>query len=172
MLRIFDRIAGAIFGCLGIVLIAMIGLSGWNAFSRDILGNALLWADEVATFGMIYIAYLGAVACAWRGADIRMDILTGMLPDTLQHGLRVLQQIVICGLCGWVGWLSWGYVARVARVGMESTGARIPLWLIHGVLTFGFALFALIAALRLLQLIMMGKDSLYPSPTTAKVHRE
>ncbi|EEB82398.1 TRAP transporter small permease [Roseobacter sp. GAI101] len=169
MLRTLDRFVGAIFGLLGLVLIAMVGLSVWNAFSRYVLGNALLWADEVATFGMIYIAYLGAVACVWRGADIRMDILLNMLPAPLQRILKIIQQIVICGLCIWVGWLSWVYVSRIAQVGMKSTGAKIPLWAIHGTLTLGFALFAAIALLRLIHLILRGNESLSPSALAAEV---
>lgn len=172
MLRSLDRLATGLLAVLGLVLIAMVALSVWNVISRYVFNDALLWADEVATFAMIVLAYLGAVICAWRGTEIRMDILLTLLPDGAQRVLRIGQQVVIVVLTAWIAWLSWGYVARILSVGMQSTGAKVPLWIINGTLTLGFALFALIALARLVRLVTHGTESLSPSPAAAEVPHE
>ena len=172
MLRILDRMAGGLLALLGLLLIAMVGLSVWNVVARYVFGSALLWADEVATFAMVVLAYLGAVACAWRGAEIRMDLLTGMLPAGIQRAILVLQQVVIAGMCFWVTWLCWGYVARMLAVGMRATGSGVPLWIINAVLPLSFVCFALIALLRLARLLAQGSASLSVAPAGAEVPPE
>lgn len=171
MLRFLDRLAGGILTALGLLLIAMVGLSVWNVVGRYVFGNALLWADEIATFAMVVLAYLGAVACAWRGAEIRMDLLTAALPDGLQRLVRIVQQILIAGLSLWVAWLCWGYVARMLAVGMRATGSGVPLWIVNAVLPLGFLCFALIAIVRLVRLLTHGTERLSAAPA-AEVPRE
>ena len=105
MIRGIDRAAGGLMKVLGILLIAMVALSVWNVVARYVFGSALLWADEVATFAMVVLAYLGAVACAWRGTEIRMDLLTSMLPEGAQRAILMLQQAVVAALLFWVAWL-------------------------------------------------------------------
>lgn len=151
MVRLIDRCVSILLVALGLLLIAMVLLSVWNAVSRYVLGSALLWGDEVATFGLIVLTYLGAVASAWRGDEIRMDVLLNPLPARVRAAVMLVQNLVVCLLCGWVAWLSWAYVERVFRIGMTSTGSGLPLWAIHGVLTLSFALFALIALGKVLR---------------------
>lgn len=164
-----NRLIGGLLAIAGITLISMVGLSVWNVISRYVFDDALLWADEIATFAMIALAFLGAIACAWQGRDIRMDIILNMVPARAQHGLRIIQQITIIGITGWVAWLSWGYVARILAVGMLSTGARVPMWMVHGTLTLGYAMFSLIAFARLVRLITDGSEDLAISSRTEEV---
>lgn len=172
MPHFLERISNGLLTMLGLLLIAMVGLSVWNVISRYLFDNALLWADEVATFSVIALAYLGAVVCAWRGTDLRMDIVVNLLPRRLQFVLCIVQQLVITGLTGWVAWLSYGYVARVFRVGMRSTGADLPLWIIHAIVPFSLLLIALIAALRLLSLLSQGADALVTVAAAAEVTKK
>jgi TRAP-type C4-dicarboxylate transport system permease small subunit len=160
MIRLVNRGVTVILSGLGIVLLAMVALSLWNVFARHVLGSALLWADEVATFAMVALAWIGAGACAWRGKDIRMDVGLLMLPDGIQRIVRICHQIVIAGLCGWVAWLSYAYVARLAAVGMKSNGARLPLWTVHGCITIGAAFLVMVALIRLWRLLQTGSEDL------------
>lgn len=158
MRRISDRIINGLATLLGMGLIAMVLLSVYNVVSRYIFSDALLWADEIAVFAMIVITWLGAIVCAWRKIDIRMEILTAILPRRLRFALAIVQQTVIAGLCTWVAWLSYGYVARVFKFNMTSDSAGIPIWFVHGAITFGLAAIAMIAALRIVWLIRAGSS--------------
>lgn len=154
MLRRIDRAIGGLLALLGLGLIAMIGLSTWNVVARYVLNRALLWADEVAVFSMIALAFLGAVVCAWRQAEIRMDILSGLLPAGWQRLVLIAQNLVMFALCAWVAWQSLAFIRRALRIGMRSDAAGIPIWLIHSVIPASLAVIALIAALRALRLVL------------------
>ena len=160
MLRTLDRVIGGGVTLLGLLLLAMVGLSFCNIVGRYVFNSALLWADEVGVFALIVMTWLGGVACAWRGLDIRMSILADLLPSRWQRPLAVVQQLAIAGLCGWVTWLSWGYVARIARVGMTSDSAGLPMWTVHSAMTVSLGLIALVALIRLADLLTGGSGHL------------
>lgn len=156
MFYFFDRIASALLAALGVVLLVMVAISAWNVVSRHALGEALLWADEVNTFMLIALTYLGALVCAWRDIDLRMDVLVASLPGRLRNALRIFQDLVTAGLTGWVGWMSCSYVWRLYQMGFTSSDAQVPLWLINAVLPASLLLIALIALGRLLRTLCGG----------------
>ena len=171
MLRKIDRLMAGFLNVLGLGLLVMVGLSVYNVIGRYAFGKALLWADEIAVFAMIGMAYLGAIVCAWRGTEIRMGIIAQMLPKRAARMLNFLQQFVIAGLCLWVFWLSFGYVERLFRFGMTSDSSGIPIWTGHATITLSLLAMGLIALLRLVR-SMMGKpdhaDIIAAEPETGK----
>lgn len=146
-----DRLAQGVLALLGLMLLAMVALSVWNVISRYVFSTSLLWADEIAVFGMIVMGWLGAIVVTWRRMDIRMSVVSDLLPEGTQRWVMVVQQLTTIFLCGWVAWLSWGYVARLLKFGMTSDGARIPIWSVHICITVSLAFMSLFALVRLLQ---------------------
>ncbi len=167
MFRVIDKAMNGFLTVLGLVLIAMVMLSVWNVVSRYVFNAAILWADEIAVFAMIVLAWLGAIVCAWRDFVVRMDILVSALPRATRRVMALLQLVLVGGICIWTAWLSWGYVARLVRFGMTSDAAGIPLWLVHGSITLSLIAMALIALLRLARLIFHGRDDLWQTYTTS-----
>nr|WP_325252223.1 TRAP transporter small permease [Amylibacter sp.] len=153
----FDKFASVLQALLGVMLIAMVCLSVYNVISRYVFNSALLWADEIAVFAMIALAWLGAVVCGWRNAEIRMEILTSLLPAGAQRWIIVVQQLVIAVLCAWVAWQALPYITRAYAIGMRSDASGFPVWLIHAVIPFSLVLVALIAALRCVR-VLSGFD--------------
>ena len=153
MLRLFDRAASALLVILGLGLIGMVMLSVYNVISRYVFNRALLWADEITVFTMIALIWLGAIVGAWRGAEIRMDIILDALPEQIKRPLLVIQEIVIAALLGWVAWISYGYVARVYQFGMRSDSANIPTWIIHITIPVSLATIALISIVRIARML-------------------
>ena len=153
MLRAVDRMISALLVLLGAVLLLLMMLGLWNIVSRYLFDKAILWADEISVFGIIAMTWLGAVVCAWRGAEIRMSILIDLLPARVRRWIDMLQEAVIGGLSLWLAWLSWGYVSRLFTFGMKSDAARIPVWTVHVTVTIGLVGIGLIAFLRLIRLL-------------------
>lgn len=164
MIRWLDGAANALLWLLGLGLLAMVGLSMFNVVSRYVFNSALLWADEVAVFAMIAMTWLAAIAAAWRGTEIRMDILVGLLPPEVRRWLMVGQQALIAVLCSWVALQSLTYVARAFRFGMRSDAAGLPVWVLHALIPASLFLTAAIALLRGLRMILGRGDSLRPAP--------
>lgn len=152
-MRMLDRAARALLSFLGAALIVMICLTVYNVIARYVFNRALLWGDEVAVYAMIAVTWLGALICAWRNAEIRMDLLINLLGPRGLRLVHIAQQAVIAVLCAWVAWQALPYVARTWKIGMRSDAANLPVWLIHAVIPFSLALIAVIAAVRCLRLI-------------------
>ena len=161
MLKTIDRAISVLLVLLGILLLVLMCLGVWNIISRYVFNKAILWADEISVFGIIVMTWLGAVICAWRGAEIRMGILIDMLPAPMRRWLDIVQEAVICGLTLWLAWLSSGYVARLFAIGMKSDAARIPVWSVHVSVTIGLAAIGLIALLRMARLLAGRSDALW-----------
>ena len=157
---VVDRLAKGLLVLLGLMLLAMVALSVLNVVGRYVFSASLLWADEIAVFGMIVMGWLGAIVVAWRRMDIRMSILSDLFPERVQFWLGMVVQLMTAVLCGWVAWLSWGYVSRLFQFGMKSDAAQIPTWTVHAAVTVGLAGMALIACIKLVQ-------RLAPRPDTA-----
>ena len=149
MEKVINALIKGLHVLLGLLLIVMVGVSVWNATSRYLFDQALLWADEAATFGLIFIAYLGAVISAWQQNPIRMDILVSLFPAKLQRIMAMIQAVAVSGLCGWVAYYSYEYTARTFKFGFKSTSTELPMWIIHSSLTIGFIGVVLMTLLRL-----------------------
>ena len=145
---LLDRIANGVLTLLGILLIATVTLSVYNVVSRYVFNSALLWADEIAVFAMIVIAWLGAVVCGWKSAEIKMDIFVEALPERLRLVVNLTHQALMAVLCLWIAWQAVPYIGRAYAVGMRADASGTPLWLIHAVIPLSFLMIAVIAAVR------------------------
>ena len=66
-------------------------------------------------------------------------------------------------LAGFVLWNSTDYARQMFDIGRVSDMARVPMWIPHGVVAAGFGLMALIAGLRLVEILAgRGPDGSKP----------
>jgi TRAP-type C4-dicarboxylate transport system permease small subunit len=147
--RLLDRAANAIIAVLGLAFIAAVCLNFANVVGRYAFGRAIFGADEVQTYVMVWMAFLGAVVVTWRNAHLRMDVLVTSLPAWLQSVLRFVELVLMLATAGFVFHQSWQYAAQMAAMGRRSDAAAIPMALPHSAVAVGFALIALVALWRL-----------------------
>lgn len=159
MTQLVTRLVSWLQTLLGLGLIAMVGLSVYNVFSRYVLNDALLWADEVATFAMIVIAWLGSVVVSWKQMEIRMDILADAAPSRIKGALALIRLSVTSGVCLWCAWLSYGYVSKVHQFNMTSDATRLPIWYFHAAITIGLFAIGVLALVRLVAEIRSHWDT-------------
>ena len=134
--------ADGLLTALAVLLLAMVALSLTSVVMRYAFASAILWADEVASFGLIVLTWAGAIHCAARRSEIRMSILADALPAGTRRWLYPAGDLAVALLCGWLAWLSWDYVERVMAIGMRSDAARLPLWPVHLAVTTGLGAIA------------------------------
>ena len=147
--RACDRVMGLVVVGLGLVLIAAIGLNFVNVVGRYAFGRSIFGADEVQTYAMVWIAFVGAVVVTWRDAHLRMDVLVTRLPRRVRAVLRAIELALMVATAGVVFTQSWKYVEQMAAMGRRSDAASIPMAIPHSAVALGFGLIALIALWRL-----------------------
>ena len=144
-----ERLARVVEIALGLALIAAVIINFAGVAGRYLFGAAVVGADEVQIFLMVWIAFLGAAVVSWRESHLRMDVLAARLPRRAAAALRLVERLAVLALACLVAWQSWLYVGLMLQVDRRSDAAGVPMALPHAAVGAGFALIALIALARL-----------------------
>lgn len=146
-----ERVIRRLEQVLALCFIGAVLLNFANVFGRYALGQSMIGAEEVQTYTMVLITFMGAVVVAWRGKALRMDVLLHKMPARARGGLRGIESLVLVACCGFTSWQSGRYAWQMYTLDAHSDGAEIPMWLPHGVVTLGLALVALVGVLQAVQ---------------------
>jgi TRAP-type transport system small permease protein len=146
---VVDRAARAIELVLALALIAAVVLNFVNVVGRYGFGWGFIAADELQTYIMVYMAFLGAAVASWRGLHLRMDVLAQRLPQRMQKVLLFVEVILIVVLGSLVTWVALRYVMQMYSFGAKSQTAQIPMWIPHMAIAAGFGLMVLFSLIRI-----------------------
>ena len=161
--RILERLTAWIERALAYAFIAAVALNFINVVGRYVFGDTILSADELQIFIMVFMTFLGAAVVAWRNQHLRMDVVVNALPPAVRGSIKIAELATIVVLAGFVLWNSTDYARQMFDIGRVSDMARVPMWIPHGVVAVGFGLMALIAGLRLVEILAgRGPDGSKP----------
>lgn len=125
-----ESIAGL---ALGMVFLAVV----WGVIARYVSPRPAAWSNELAKIGFAWIVFVGAAAGARKRLHIGVDLVTGLLPETMQRWLAALMALFLTVVLGYMAWLA-------LRLGIDSYSRptavlRLPSTVIYaaGVLGFG-----------------------------------
>lgn len=136
---------------LALAFIGAVLLNVANVVGRYLFDHSMIGAEEVQTYLMVAMTFFGAAVVAFRGRELRMDVLIHRLPRPARHGLRRVERVVMAVCCGFTAWQSFRYAWQMAQLGVRSDGADIPMWLPHGTVAAGLAIVALVALVQVLR---------------------
>jgi TRAP-type C4-dicarboxylate transport system permease small subunit len=146
--RAAEAVARALELALALALIGAVLLNFVNVVGRYGFGSTMTIADELQTYAMVWIAFLGAAVVTWRGVHLRMDVIAQRLPSSVKQVLSWIEAILVLVLGVLVTWVAWQYVAQMYSLGARSQTAGIPMWIPHSALLVGFALTVVASLLR------------------------
>ena len=124
---------------IGLMMIIMFVLVFTNVVTRYCFGFSIATAEEIATFLMIWVTYLGAGIALRQGRHAAIDVFQDMLG---KRGQKVLRAILAVLVLGFFLLLLW-YGARFAHFGMrsETIATQIPKGIPYLGVPIGAALF-------------------------------
>ena len=146
-----DKAARAIELVLALALIGAVALNFVNVIGRYCFGASFIAADELQTYAMVYMAFLGAAVASWRGLHLRMDVIAQRLPEGMQKALAILEVVLILVLCSLVTWVAFQYVWQMYSFGARSQTAQVPMWIPHLAIPTGFGLLVVFTALKFIR---------------------
>ena len=153
MTRILERLLWWIERSLAYAFIAAVALNFINVVGRYGFGTTILSADELQIFIMVFMTFLGAAVVAWRNQQLRMDVLVNALPAPIRRLIKIAELAAIVVLAAFVLWNSTYYAKQMFNIDRVSDMAQVPMWIPHGAVALGFGLMALIACIRLAQIL-------------------
>jgi TRAP-type transport system small permease protein len=144
-----DAAAAFLVRGLGWLVIGAVVLNLANVLSRYLLARAILGAEELQVFVMVWVAFVGAAVVAWRGEHLRMDVLAQRFPGPLRTLQHAAEAVLLVVLAAFMLWQSWRFTAQMVQLDRRSDALGWPMALPHLALVTGFALLAVVAVLAL-----------------------
>ena len=149
MHKSIEAAARVIETALALALIGAVLLNFVNVVGRYGFGASIFAADELQTYSMVYMAFLGAAVATWRGLHLRMDVLLLRFPGRMQAVLAAIELVLVVVLGALVTVVAWQYVGQMYALGARSQTAQIPMWIPHAAIALGFGLMVLVGLLKL-----------------------
>jgi len=66
-----------------------------GVFFRYVLGNSLVWTEELSRYLMVWAGMLGSGLAMADGSHVGIDLLVDKCPPVLAHALRIIAKIII-----------------------------------------------------------------------------
>ena len=145
-----SRLSRAIDRVLGLILCAVVALNFVSAASRYVGGRAIVGADEIQVYAVVWLVFLGGAIVSWRRMHLRMDVLSSRLTGPAAKARALLEALLSTAVCGVMSWVSLQFVLQIHEMGQHSDGAGIPMWIPHSAVLVGFVLTTIASAHELL----------------------
>ena len=126
---------------IGLMMLCMFGMVFTNVVTRYGFGFSIGWAEEVSSFLMIWITYLGAGLALREGRHVAIDIFQDMLPDRWRHYARAGIAILILLFFGFLTFYGIQFV--IFGWSKETMVTQIPRGIPYLAIPIGAAMFAL-----------------------------
>jgi TRAP-type C4-dicarboxylate transport system permease small subunit len=133
-----------------IFLLSSVVINFINIIGRYVFSVSLPWAEEIMLFLMVGCVFTGCCAVAWQGRHIRMDVMISALPPKLHAFFNLLSDLVLIAAAITVTVFSYPVITELAAFDERSEAANFPLVIPQSMVPIGYALMALLVAIRLL----------------------
>jgi TRAP-type C4-dicarboxylate transport system permease small subunit len=108
MERIFGRLTELLEWWAVFLLVLMVLLVALGVFFRYVLGSALAWYDEFASYLLVWLTFYGAVVASYRRRHIGFEtFVAGLRPGT-RSNLEAVAELFVLGfqiVLFYYGWL-------------------------------------------------------------------
>lgn len=107
-------------------------------FTRYVLNNSFAWTEEIATYCLVVIVFVGAAMCVRLSRHIQVDFLFRYLPSGVARVLSTGIDIVRTVFFAYAAWLVWSFMVLIE--GETMTTINLPKNLVYGAVCAGFVL--------------------------------
>lgn len=107
-------------------------------FTRYVLNNSFAWTEEIATYCLVAIVFIGAAMCVRLGRHIHVDFLFRYLSPGVARALATAIDVIRTLFFAYAAWLVWQFMTLIE--GETMTTINLPKNLIYGAVCAGFVL--------------------------------
>lgn len=116
-----SQVAGAVTASV------MVGSLLLGVFYRYVLGDSLVWSDEVASLAFTWTVFLFASALVREGGHVRITLLVDALPGLVSEAVERGIMLLILGFGLLMLWSGWNFAEFTS--GQVSPAIRYPVWI-------------------------------------------
>lgn len=120
---------------------AMVLLAGAQIVLRNLLGEGLIWSDQLLRIMVLWVGVLGALAASRDNNHIVIDLVPKLLPARWKRGIETLVCAFTAVVSALVAWHAARFVIEEYGYSQPLVGP-VPGWVFQSVIPLGFALIA------------------------------
>lgn len=140
MNNIFNKI-GEYFIGIGILIIT--GILFTNVLLRYIFSTSIEWAEEITRYGIMWITFVGASICIYKGAHLGIDLVIDALEKRGFKFYTIIVDILATIFSIIFAILSWEMTVKIYETGQISSILGIPMYFVYAALPVSGVLMAL-----------------------------
>jgi TRAP-type C4-dicarboxylate transport system permease small subunit len=133
-----------------LALTSIVLVNGVNVVSRYFFGSAFAWAEELMIFLMVLTVFAGAATATWRGAHIRIDLLTERLGPRLRVAAAAAVSLAGILVLATLAVVSFRIVSMLYAFDQRSLALDVPLWIPQGFVAVGLVLMIVMTVLKII----------------------
>jgi TRAP-type C4-dicarboxylate transport system permease small subunit len=130
---------------LGAMLLASVALICANAFGRYVLLAPIIWAEEVLSYALVWMVYLGAVQVTSDRGHLRMDLVVQGLPWRWRRAAGLIGDLVFLAVGGLIIYQANDSIRQFTH---HSLIAQLPMDVLHTVIPVSFALMVVLVVMH------------------------
>jgi len=126
---------------LVLLLTTMILLAVGQIVLRIFFSIGFVWADELISLTVLWVAIVASVAAARSDRHLRIDALSHFVPEKYARMPRVVVDAFAAGMCMFLAWHAFRYVQLLMEF-EDTVLTDVPAWIVFAVVPIAFALMA------------------------------
>ncbi|MET4207538.1 TRAP transporter small permease [Bradyrhizobium sp. LA2.1] len=107
-------------------------------FTRYVLNDSYAWTEEIATYCLIGVVFIGSSMCVRLSRHIQVDLIYRYLPHVVARALSTAIDLIRIAFFGYAIKLVWVYIQIIGDESM--TTINLPKDYVYYALLAGFAL--------------------------------
>jgi TRAP-type C4-dicarboxylate transport system permease small subunit len=123
---------------MNVSFVILLGALSWGVLSRYVVPTPATWVEEITSISFAWLIFVGAAEVHRRKQHVSVDLLTNLLPPSLQRLLALLVEVFVAGLCFYVAYL--GVRQTIVMHTSMTSLLRIPLSIAYTGFTLGIFL--------------------------------
>lgn len=112
---IIDAYQRSIRFLAGLCMALIVGIMIAQVFARYVIGDSLIWAEELCRYLLIWQTFLVLGVAYSKGEFISLDFLPSALPPRGQWILRAIMAVPILVFLGVIAWFGYDFSSRFDR---------------------------------------------------------
>src|SRR3954465_5273972 len=107
-------------------------------FTRYVLNDSYAWTEEIATYCLIGVVFIGSAMCVGLSRHIQVDLLYPYLPGFAARALSTVIDLIRIAFFGYAIKLVWVYIQVIGDERM--TTIKFQKGFVYYIVLFGFAM--------------------------------
>jgi TRAP-type C4-dicarboxylate transport system permease small subunit len=136
---------------LGVLMVFCVILDCANVVARYVLLSAIVSADEILGYVLIWGVFIGVTLVSRDETHLRMDLVSSILSKRIRRILRRFELLLTIPVCSLIAFKSFQAARQMAELDEKTVITDIPMVIPFSALPIGFSLIVLIAVRALWQ---------------------